>query len=409
MLHQKLREYAKLLLTSGVNLQKNQTLFISVDVESKEFAYIVTEEAYKMGCFEVVVNWRSIPVAKQRLLYARENALIRQPNWLSAYYKTYVDRKSAFLSLISATPKAFSEVPPKRLAMQGKSLNDALAFYHQAIMGSQLTWCVASVATLDWAEALNYTGTNDEKISALWMDILRLCRLVDVPEEEYITSHLTNLKKRTERLNALNLEALHYTCSNGTNLTIHLPEGHIWQGGTELANNKIEFNANIPTEEVYTAPQFNGVNGIVYATKPLIYQGNMIKNFYFKIERGDIIEIHAEKGQEILEELISTDFGSHFLGEVALVDHYSPISQSNKIFYETLYDENASCHLAIGAAYPTCIANNEGKSAEQLRDRGINYSMVHVDFMIGHEDMNIVGIKKDKTTVPIMEHGRLLV
>ena len=135
----------------------------------------------------------------------------------------------------------------------------------------------------------------------------------------------------------------------------------------------------------------------------------MIKNFYFKIERGDIIEIHAEKGQEILEELISTDFGSHFLGEVALVDHYSPISQSNKIFYETLYDENASCHLAIGSAYPTCIANNEGKSEEQLRDRGINYSMVHVDFMIGHEDMNIVGIKKDKTTVPIMEHGRLLV
>ena len=215
------------------------------------------------------------------------------------------------------------------------------------------------------------------------------------------------LKKRTKALNDLNLKALHYTCSNGTDLIVDLPEGHLWQGGAEASKDGLIFNANIPTEEVFSAPQWNGVNGTVFATKPLIYQGNPIENFSITFINGEIVDYKAQVGQEILQELIETDEGSHYLGEVALVDHYSPISQSNKIFYETLFDENASCHLAIGAAYPTCLKDSDGLTEDQLKEKGLNHSLAHVDFMIGHQDMDIVGIQHDGKQVDIMIKGRL--
>lgn len=409
MLSLKLREYAKLLLQNGINLQKDQTLVINVDVENKDFAHIVTDEAYRMGAYEVVINWRSINSTRQRFLHANEEALTRVESWIPEFYKNYSDRNAAFLSLISANPKALVKADPKRISKQNRALNEALEFYHEAIMGSHLTWCVAAVSSLAWANTMKYKGSDQEKVRDLWFDIFRLCRIMDVPQEEYFTNHLKNLKTRTNALNQLNLQALHYTCSNGTNLIIGLPDDHIWQGGNELSTQGIEFNANIPTEEVFTAPHYRHVNGQVYATKPLIYQGNTIKNFHLIIENGDIVECHAEEGQEILEGIINTDEGSHFLGEVALVDHYSPISQSNKLFYETLFDENASCHLAIGASYPTCIKNNQGQDSEALRHRGMNYSMTHVDFMIGHEDMKIIGIKKNGEEVLIMDKGHLCI
>ena len=188
---------------------------------------------------------------------------------------------------------------------------------------------------------------------------------------------------------------------------VYLPEGHLWQGGAEASKDRLIFNANIPTEEVFSAPQWNEVNGTVFATKPLIYQGNPIEDFSITFTNGEIVDYKAQVGQEILKELIETDEGSHYLGEVALVDHYSPISQSNKIFYETLFDENASCHLAIGAAYPTCLKDSDGLTEGQLKEKGLNHSLAHVDFMIGHQDMDIVGIQHDGRQVAIMIKGRL--
>lgn len=404
-----LKKYAHTLLKYGVNLQQDQTLVISVDVENKDFAVIVTEEAYELGAKEVVLNWRCSPIARQRLLHANESVLEKPANWIPEFYKQYIDDKAAFLSLISANPKALEGIPTDRISLQSRNLNKVLSFYHTAIMNSSVTWCVASVPTVLWANLLGYEGTDEEKINQLWDTLLKLCRIEGVEPKDTYRHHMAKLRHRCEALNKLDLKALRYSCENGTDLLLELPEGHIWLGGEESSKDGTIFNANIPTEEVFSAPQYNGVNGIVYSTKPLIYHGNTISDFSFTFEEGKIVEYTAKEGYEVLKELVETDEGSHYLGEVALVDHFSPISQSNQIFYETLFDENASCHLAIGASYPTCLKDSDGLSEEELKERGLNHSLTHVDFMIGHERMNIKGYTRDGQEVDIMIDGRLQV
>ena len=404
-----LRKYARTLLQSGVNLQEKQTLIVSVDVDNKDFAVIVTEEAYQLGAKEVIINWRHTPITRQRLLHADASVLETPAKWIPVYYEQYVEEKAAFLSLISANPKALAGIPTERISLNSRNLNKVLSFYHTAIMNSSVTWCVAAVPTVLWAELLGYEGSDEEKLNQLWLTLLKLCRLNDVEAKETYAHHMAKLRHRREALNALDLKALRYTCENGTDLLLELPEDHIWQGGEEFSKEGIKFNANIPTEEVFCAPQWNGVNGKVVSTKPLIYQGNPISNFSFTFENGKIVDYTAEEGLDILKELIETDEGSQYLGEVALVDHYSPISQSNMIYYETLFDENASCHLAIGAAYPTCLKNSDGLSEDELKERGLNHSLAHVDFMIGHEHMNIKGYTRDGQEVDIMIDGRLQV
>ena len=404
-----LKKYAHTLLKYGVNLQEDQTLVISVDVENKDFAVIVTEEAYRLGAKEVVLNWRCSPIARQRLLHANESVLEKPANWIPEFYKQYIDDKAAFLSLISANPKALEGIPTDRISLQSRNLNKVLYFYHTAIMNSSVTWCVASVPTVLWADLLGYEGTDEEKIDQLWATLLKLCRIEGVEPKDTYRHHMAKLRHRCEALNKLDLKSLRYTCENGTDLLLELPEGHIWLGGEESSKDGTIFNANIPTEEVFSAPQYNGVNGVVHSTKPLIYHGNTISDFSFTFKEGKIVEYTAKEGYEVLKELVETDEGSHYLGEVALVDHFSPISQSNQIFYETLFDENASCHLAIGASYPTCLKNSDGLSEEELKERGLNHSLTHVDFMIGHERMNIKGYTRDGQAVDIMIDGRLQV
>ena len=404
-----LKKYAHTLLKYGVNLQQDQILVISVDVENKDFAVIVTEEAYELGAKEVVLNWRCSPIARQRLLHANESVLEKPANWIPEFYKQYIDDKAAFLSLISANPKALEGIPTDRISLQSRNLNKVLSFYHTAIMNSSVTWCVASVPTVLWANLLGYEGSDEEKINQLWATLLKLCRIEGVEPKDTYRHHMAKLRHRCEALNKLDLKSLRYTCENGTDLLLELPEGHIWLGGEESSKDGTIFNANIPTEEVFSAPQYNGVNGVVHSTKPLIYHGNTISDFSFTFKEGKIVEYTAKEGYEVLKELVETDEGSHYLGEVALVDHFSPISQSNQIFYETLFDENASCHLAIGASYPTCLKNSDGLSEEELKERGLNHSLTHVDFMIGHEHMNIKGYTRDGQAVDIMIDGRLQV
>lgn len=404
-----LKKYAHTLLKYGVNLQQDQTLIISVDVENKDFAVIVTEEAYELGAKEVVLNWRCSPIARQGLLHANESVLEKPANWIPEFYKQYIDDKAAFLSLISANPKALEGIPTDRISLQSRNVNKALSFYHTAIMNSSVTWCVASVPTVLWADLLGYEGTDEEKINQLWATLLKLCRIEGVEPKDTYRHHMAKLRHRCEALNKLDLKSLRYTCENGTDLLLELPEGHIWLGGEESSKDGTIFNANIPTEEVFSAPQYNGVNGVVHSTKPLIYHGNTISDFSFTFKEGKIVEYNAKEGYEVLKELVETDEGSQYLGEVALVDHFSPISQSNQIFYETLFDENASCHLAIGASYPTCLENSDGLSEDELKERGLNHSLTHVDFMIGHERMNIKGYTRDGQAVDIMIDGRLQV
>ena len=404
-----LQQYARLLLQEGVNLQQDQLLVINGDVENKDFVYIVVEEAYALGAKDVHINWRSTITAKSRLTHAKDTVLSNPAPWIADMYHHIVDSNACILSLISANPFAYEGVPSEKIALSSRSMSKLTKFYHEAIMDSSLTWCVASVATLTWANLLGYEGDDDEKVNLLWNTIFTLCRMKNVSEDESFSTHLNRLAQRTATLNDLQLVSLHYTCPNGTDLTIALPEGHLWLGGKEASKKGIIFDANIPTEEVFTAPHYAGANGTVYSTKPLIYDGNQIEEFYFTFKDGKVVDYGAKEGKEYLTNLIETDENSCYLGEVALVDHYSPISQSNMIFFETLYDENASCHLALGAAYPTCLENSDGMSQEELRNHGLNTSLAHTDFMIGHEHMTIMGLTKDGKEVPIMIDGRLQV
>lgn len=404
-----LHQYARLLLQEGVNLQQDQLLVINGDVENKDFVYIVVEEAYALGAKDVHINWRSTITAKSRLTNAKDTVLANPAPWIADMYHHIVDSNACILSLISANPFAYEGVPSEKIALSSRSISKLTKFYHEAIMDSSLTWCVASVATLTWANLLGYEGDDDEKINRLWNTIFTLCRMKNVSEDESFSTHLNRLAQRTATLNDLQLVSLHYTCPNGTDLTIALPEGHLWLGGKEASKKGIIFDANIPTEEVFTAPHYAGANGTVYSTKPLIYDGNQIEEFYFTFKDGKVVDYGVKEGKEYLTNLIETDENSCYLGEVALVDHYSPISQSNMIFFETLYDENASCHLALGAAYPTCLENSDGMSQEELRNHGLNTSLAHTDFMIGHEHMTIIGLTKDGKEVPIMIDGRLQV
>ena len=404
-----LHQYARLLLQEGVNLQQDQLLVINGDVENKDFVYIVVEEAYALGAKDVHINWRSTITAKSRLTHAKDTVLANPAPWIADMYHHIVDSNACILSLISANPFAYEGVPSEKIALSSRSMSKLTKFYHEAIMDSSLTWCVASVATLTWANLLGYEGDDNEKVNHLWNTIFTLCRMKNVSEDESFSTHLNRLAQRTATLNDLQLVSLHYTCSNGTDLTIALPEGHLWLGGKEASKKGIIFDANIPTEEVFTAPHYAGANGTVYSTKPLIYDGNQIEEFYFTFKDGKVVDYGAKEGKEYLTNLIETDENSCYLGEVALVDHYSPISQSNMIFFETLYDENASCHLALGAAYPTCLENSDSMSQEELRNHGLNTSLAHTDFMIGHEHMTIIGLTKDGKEVSIMIDGRLQV
>lgn len=404
-----LQQYARLLLQEGVNLQQDQLLVINGDVENKDFVYIVVEEAYALGAKDVHINWRSTITAKSRLTHAKDTVLANPAPWIADMYHHIVDSNACILSLISANPFAYEGVPSEKIALSSRSMSKLTKFYHEAIMDSSLTWCVASVATLTWANLLGYEGDDNEKVNHLWNTIFTLCRMKNVSEDESFSTHLNRLAQRTATLNDLQLVSLHYTCPNGTDLTIALPEGHLWLGGKEASKKGIIFDANIPTEEVFTAPHYAGANGTVYSTKPLIYDGNQIEEFYFTFKDGKVVDYGAKEGKEYLTNLIETDENSCYLGEVALVDHYSPISQSNMIFFETLYDENASCHLALGAAYPTCLENSDSMSQEELRNHGLNTSLAHTDFMIGHEHMTIIGLTKDGKEVSIMIDGRLQV
>ena len=290
-----IKKYAHTLLKYGVNLQQDQTLVISVDVENKDFAVIVTEEAYELGAKEVVLNWRCSPIARQRLLHAKESVLEKPANWIPEFYKQYIDDKAAFLSLISANPKALEGIPTDRISLQSRNLNKALSFYHTAIMNSSVTWCVASVPTVLWADLLGYEGSDEEKIDQLWATLLKLCRIEGVEPKDTYRHHMAKLRHRCEALNKLDLKSLRYTCENGTDLLLELPEGHIWLGGEESSKDGTIFNANIPTEEVFSAPQYNGVNGVVHSTKPLIYHGNTISDFSFTFKEGKIVEYTAKK------------------------------------------------------------------------------------------------------------------
>ncbi|MDP4146850.1 MAG: aminopeptidase [Bacillota bacterium] len=400
-----LKKYAQLLVKTGVNIQKNQTLVISSPIECASFARIISELAYKEGAREVVMNWRDELSAKIKYLHAPEEIFEEFPEWQKDFYLYYVRKGAAFMSIAASDPELMKDVDPERLRKSNKASSTALKEYSESIMSNKNSWCVASIPTRAWAKKVFPNATEDEAVEELWKSILKSVR---ADTEDPVTAwneHKSYLKKSMDFLNSNNFKFLQYKNSLGTDLKVELPNNHLWLGGSEYTPEGVEFIANMPTEEVFTLPKKTGVNGTVVSSKPLNHNGNLIENFSFTFKEGKIVDFTAEKGYESLKNLVETDDGSHYLGEVALVPYDSPISNSNILFYNTLFDENASCHLAIGRAYPVCIKNGENMNDEELGKAEVNDSLTHVDFMIGTKDLEITGITADGKEIPVFKNG----
>lgn len=400
-----LKQYARLVVKTAINIQPQQTLVITAPIECASFVRLVSRIAFEEGARDVVLSWRDELSSKIRFLNANEEVFDEFPKWQQEFYLHYMHQGAAFLRISAEDPELMKNIDASRMMRAQKASNLALQEYRESLMANKNVWSVISVPTVAWARRVFPHLSEEDAVVSLWQAIFTSVRANVTDPVAAWNLHKQNLKKSMDFLNSHQFELLRFRNSLGTDLQIELPKDHIWLGGAELSSTGIEFIANMPTEEVFTAPSRTGVSGKVVSSKPLQYNGNLIVNFSLTFEKGRIVSWQAEKGEEVLSNLIATDEGSAYLGEVALVPHESPISQSNILFYNTLFDENASCHLAIGKAYPVCIKNSEQYNKEELQQLGINDSLVHEDFMIGTEDLEIEGITTEGKLVAVFKNG----
>lgn len=400
-----LEKYAKLAVKKGVNLQENQVLLVNAPVECIDFARAIAKAAYEAGAKEVIVHYADQSVQRLKLKHASIDTLKTVPNWVAESYNSYAREGCCVISVSASDPDAYKGIPMEKISAYQNSRQIALNEYYEYSMSNKIRWTVVSVPTEAWALKVFKDSNSDEAVKKLWDVIFKVVRLDKEDPIKAWDEHNSKIDAKVEFLNKNKFKKLHYTTSKGTDLTIELPEEHVWLGGSEKCNSGIEFNANMPTEEVFTLPKKHGVNGTVISSKPLSYGGNLINDFSLTFKDGKVIDFTAKEGYEALKDLLSSDEGASYLGEVALVPFDSPISNSNLIFYNTLFDENAACHLAFGKAYPTCLVNGDNLSKSELSNKGANDSIVHVDFMIGTSDLNIVGYTYDNKEIKVFENG----
>ncbi|UAL54052.1 MULTISPECIES: aminopeptidase [Metabacillus] len=398
-----LEKYAELAVKVGVNIQKGQTLVINASIDAAEFVRLVVKKAYETGAKHVQVDWNDDEVTRTRFELAPQEAFEEFPEWRAKGLETLAENGAAFMSIVSSSPDLLKGIDSKRIAANSKAAGTALSTYRNYVQADKVSWSVIAVPSEKWAAKV-FPEAGENAVEQLWDAIFKATRTdLEDPVAAW-KEHDRSLNSKVEYLNGRKYKKLHYR-AQGTDLTIELPEKHLWIGAGSVNEQGNEFMANMPTEEVFTVPEKEGVNGVVASTKPLSYGGNLIDNFSITFEKGRITDVKAEEGEEILKELTATDEGSHYLGEVALVPHDSPISMSNVLFYNTLFDENASNHLAIGNAYAFCIEGGKKMSREELEKNGVNSSITHVDFMIGSAEMDIDGILEDGTSEPLFRKG----
>ena len=399
-----LEKYAELAVKVGVNIQKGQSLVINATLEAAELVRLIVKKAYETGALNVIVNWNDDFISRTKYDLAPDEAFLEYPVWRAKEMEDLAEKGAAFMSVISSSPDLLKGVNPERIANFQKAAGKALSHYRKAIQSDKVSWTVIAAASQDWAAKVFPNEPSDNQVNKLWEAIFKSVRVDTENPVEAWKKHDETLHEKVHYLNEKRYKELHYTAP-GTDLTIELPEKHLWVGAGSVNESGHEFMANMPTEEVFTVPLKIGVNGTVASTKPLSYGGNIIDRFSVTFENGKIVGVKAEEGEEILKRLVETDEGSHYLGEVALVPYNSPISQSNVLFFNTLFDENASNHLAIGSAYAFCIEGGKKMSSEELAENGLNESITHVDFMIGSKDMDIDGVTVDGKTEPIFRAG----
>lgn len=401
-----LRKYAQLAVKTGVNLQPGQPLLISGGIETKDFVRMIAEEAYKAGSRQVTVRWADEIINRTAFQYETKENLSQIPDWVVKQFEYFIEQGYALISVYAVTPGLLADIDPEKLQAYAIAQNTALKAWRQHTMGNRTQWCVVSVPTEGWAKKVFPADATETAVTKLWDAILSAVRVREDndPVAEW-DAHNATLSAHNKALNDYNFKSLHYTNGLGTDLHVELVPGHIWAGGSDVTTKGVEFNPNLPTEENFTMPLKTGVNGKVVATKPLDYQGQLIKDFWIEFKDGKAVAFDAKEGKDALANLIAFDEGSCYLGEVALISYDSPISNSGILFLNTLFDENASCHLALGRAYPMNLKGGPDMSQEELDKAGANNSMEHEDFMFGSRDMRIIGTTQDGTEVVVFENG----
>lgn len=398
--------YANLLVRKGVALREGQELVLQAPIERADFARRVVAAAYRAGAGHVTVIWADDAVT--RLTY--ENCPLERfehtPSWQVEQLNSLAEEGAAFLFLEGQDPGALRGIDPAKPAAAARARNTECRSFRDGMDFGRNAWCIAGVPVVAWAREV-FPGLSDaEALYRLWVLILQVSRADGEDPESAWETHNASFEKTKRFLNQHHFDALRYEASNGTDLTIGLPEGHVWDGGAGRTQDGVTFFPNIPTEEVFTSPDRLRADGIVHSALPLVHAGQTVRDFWLRFEGGQVVDYGAAQGKEVLRHIIETDEGSRRLGECALVSKNTPIRQSETLFYDTLYDENASCHLALGMGFPECVADGTSLSKDELLARGVNQSSAHVDFMIGTDDLNVYGVAADGTETPVFVDGQ---
>ena len=397
-------KYAELLLKRCLNIKEGEPLLINAPIECIEFIRIVAQEAYKLGVNDIYFDLTDDILKRDQLENLDINSLKESKFWNKTIWNEYANKGAAFLMLYGDDPEMTNGIDSEKIAATAYTSRTSRKIYKEKQGVGEVSWCIASVATEKWANKVFQNSLNPKE--ELWNAIFKMCYVdKENPVEEW-NKLVSENKERCEELNKYKIKKMHYTNGLGTDLFVELSDLAIWSGGAETLKDGREAIVNMPTIEVFTTPILSKTEGIVYSSKPLVYNGTIIDEFYLEFKEGKVVNFDAKIGKEVLKSIIEADKNSAFLGEVALVEHDSVISKSNILFYETLFDENASCHLALGAGFPTAIKEGTSKSKEELLNMGVNESDVHVDFMIGTEDLNITGITYDNKEINIFTHGK---
>ena len=400
-----LRNYARLIARTGVNIQKGQDVIIACQLDQPKFVELLVDECYKAGARKVTVEFRHQPLHKLDVRHQTVATLAEVTDWEKARLQHYVDTLPCEIFLDSTDPDGLKGLNHKKDAKADQKRWPIVKPYYDA-QENKYQWCIAAVPGAAWAKKVFPGLPKGRAIEKLWEAILFTSRADGEDPVAAWKAHNAELKARCDYLNGLGIAELRYQGDNGTDLTVGLiPEGQ-FLGGTETSLQGITFDPNIPTEEVFTTPMRGKAEGVVYATKPLSYNGELIEDFWVRFEGGKAVEVHAERNQALLEKMIAMDEGAAYLGECALVPVNSPISESGILFWDTLFDENAACHLALGMGFTNTIRGYEDKTLEECRAMGVNDSMNHEDFMIGYEGLDIDAVTRDGKTVPIFRRGK---
>ena len=399
----RLKEYASLLARKGINVQPGEEVWVNCQVDQMEFVRLVVEELYLAGAKRVRVRLSDNEISRIGYKYAKTSELSKVPNYTIAEYKYMVKHNPSMLHIVSDDPDAFKGISQSKLSKVSFSVKKKVKPYRDEMDG-KYKWCIAAVPSKAWANKVFPDLSEDEAVEALWKAILSTSR-VDGHALDNWDKHNEELMVHRKLLAKLDLQYLEYKASNGTDFKVELMKDVLWGGGVEFTDKGLSYNPNIPSEEVFTSPKAGSIEGIVYSSKPLSYNGQIIDEFWVRFKNGKVSEVGAKKNQKLLEQMVATDEGSHMLGEVALVPYDSPIRNSGILFYETLFDENAACHLALGHGFKELFPEGASISNEEAHKRGLNDSMIHVDFMIGTKDLEIVGTSFNGKKTTIFKDG----